>query len=229
MFIKTNFSFTLSLFSILILFCANPTLAVQDISAENPINLNYIITGKDISTPNYGKASGDGNTQNPGLSLGVGIKLQLVKFLAMSINTSSPSGLVPGASFKDNSIPLSKSVVKSDINDLKTNSVKEFEVEGLVASNDDNIKLQYDQTLTLTHINGSSYGQFTVDFTGVKGGIKDGGYIANLASGDDIDNLKNKEIGKFKLMGNINPSSVDSTADRAGVYTTIISVSAIAQ
>ncbi len=229
MFIKTNFSSTLSLFSILILFCANPILAVQDISAENPINLNYIITGKDISTPNYGKASGDGNTQNPGLSLGVGIKLKLVKFLAMSINTSSPSGLVPGASFKNNSIPLSKSVVKSDINDLKINSVKEFEIEGLVASNDDNIKLQYDQTLTLTHINGASYGQFTVDFTGVKGGIKDGGYIANLASGDSIDNLKNKEIGKFKLMGNINPSSVDFMADRPGVYTTIISVSAIAQ
>ncbi len=226
MFTKKNLKFISILSGALILFTVGPAKALDDLSADNGQSLTYSNDGTSLSTQGYGMSSSNGSVADPSTSTDVELSLTMSKFVAMAINTTSSATTTPGGPFGSATVPRSQFAVRSDINDLKTNSDNEFIIEGLVASNVDNVKLDYDETLTLIHDSGASAGEFTANFTGLQGwdGNYDGG---NLDSGDTISTDNN--LGSFKLSGNIAPASVDYAADRAGTYTTTMSIVATAQ
>ncbi len=226
MFTKKNLKFISILSGALILFTVGPAKALDNLSADNAQSLTYSNDGTSLSTTGYGMSSSNGSVADPSTSTDVQLSLTMSKFVAMAINTSSSATTTPGGPFGSYTVPRSQFAIRSDVNDLKTNSIPEFIIEGVVASNVDNVKVDYDETLTLIHDNGASAGELTANFTGIKGW--EGGYDAGaLASGDDI-NVDNN-LGTFKLSGNIEPASVDFTADRAGVYTATMSIVATAQ
>jgi hypothetical protein len=227
MFTKKNLKFISILSGAFILFAVCPAKALDNLSADNAQSLSYSNTGTSLSTTGYGMSSSNGSVADPSTSTDVELSLTMSKFVAMAINTSSSATTTPGGPFGSATVPRSQFAIRSDINDLKTNSIPEFIIEGLVAANVDNVKLDFDPTLTLIHDSGASAGEFTANFTGIGGST--GGYYYNLASGDNVDTGTWAGVGAFKLSGNIAPASVDYSADRAGTYTATMSLVATAQ
>ncbi len=229
MFEKKNFKFIFILVNVLILFSAYPAKAFDDLSG-NGQSFTYTNDGTSLLANGFGMSTGNASVSTPSTSSNIELSLTMTKYVAMAINTTTSANLVlnnplfRGKGSSSTRIPRSQFAIRSDINDLKTNTVPEFIIKGLVSSNVDNIKLDYTTTLTLT--NGAS-GSFDVVFTGFKGVGRNGynGKVA-LSSGGNINT--SSSLAGFRLEGNVVPSSVSFDVDRAGVYQGNIIITATA-
>ena len=224
MFTKKNLKFISVLAGALILFSVCPAKALDDLSGSGQ-GLTYTNEGTSLYTNGFGMSAGTGEVANPSTSTNIELSLTMSKYVAMAINTTAAESLVLNAPpYGTAAIPRSQFAIRSDINDLKTNAIPEFIIKGLVASNVDNVKLDYTTALALT--NGSS-GSFDVAFTGFSGtGATGYDGTTALASGGNINTTS--ALGGFRLEGNVVPSSVSFTEDRAGVYTGTIALTATA-
>ena len=228
MFTKKNLKFISILSGALILFSVCPAKALDNLSGSGQgLMYNNVGGGGDITIPSFtfGMSNGSGAVPNPSTSTNIELSLTMSKYVAMAINTTAAESLVLNAPpYGTAAIPRSQFAIRSDINDLKTNAIPEFIIKGLVASNVDNVKLDYTTALALT--NGSS-GSFDVAFTGFSGtGATGYDGTTALASGGNINTTS--ALGGFRLEGNVVPSSVSFTEDRAGVYTGTIALTATA-
>jgi hypothetical protein len=230
MFTKKNLKFISILSGALILFSVCPAKALDDLSGSGQ-SLTYTNEGTSLWTNGFGMSAGNASTLNPSTSTNIELSLTMSKYVAMAINTTAAASLVLNAPpYGTAAIPRSQFAIRSDIADLQTNAIPEFIIKGLVASNVDNVKLDYTTALTLSNgllsINGSS-GSFDVVFTGFSGtGATGYDGTAALASGGNIDT--SSALGGFRLEGNVVPSSVSFDEDRAGVYTGTIALTATA-
>ena len=229
MFTKKNLKFISILTGALMLFSVCPAKALDNLSGSGQgLMYNNVGGGGDITIPSFtfGMSNGSGAVPNPSTSTNIELSLTMSKYVAMAINTTAAESLVLNAPpYGTAAIPRSQFAIRSDINDLKTNAIPEFIIKGLVASNVDNIKLDYTTTLTLT--NGAS-GSFDVVFTGFIKGVGQNGYNGKVAlsSGGNINT--SSSLAGFRLEGNVVPSSVSFDVDRAGVYTGTIALTATA-
>ncbi|MDX1920634.1 MAG: hypothetical protein SFU25_07885 [Candidatus Caenarcaniphilales bacterium] len=195
-----------------------PSLAdFTDVSSSDLGNLTYTNTGDSVSTSPYGEATGNGAVTDPSTETTVGLTLYLPKNIAMAINTRQSTDWTPGGIFGASTLPVSRFAVREDHEAILNGSNTEFIIRGLVASNVDNVQLDFDSSLTLTHASGSGSGQMTVNISGF-GGAGATGYTSNtaLTNGGSIDTSNG--LGGFRLEGDIDTASVDRTADRAGQY-----------
>ncbi len=225
MFTKKNLKFISVLAGALILFSVCPAKAFDDLSGSSGQSLTYTNEGTSLWTDGGGLSTGSGAVPNPSTSTNIQLSLTMSKYVAMAINTTATESLVLNAPpYGTAAIPRSQFAIRSDINDLQTNAIPEFIIKGLVASNVDNVKLDYTTSLALT--NGSS-GSFDVAFTGFSGtGVTGYDGTAALASGGNINTTS--ALGGFRLEGNVVPASVSFDVDRAGVYTGTIALTATA-
>ena len=228
MFTKKNLKFISVLAGALILFSVCPAKALDNLSGSGQgLMYNNVGGGGDITIPSFtfGMSNGSGAVPNPSTSTNIELSLTMSKYVAMAINTTAAESLVLNAPpYGTAAIPRSQFAIRSDINDLKTNAIPEFIIKGLVASNVDNVKLDYTTALALT--NGSS-GSFDVAFTGFSGtGATGYDGTTALASGGNINT--SSSLAGFRLEGNVVPSSVSFDVDRAGVYTGTIALTATA-
>jgi hypothetical protein len=235
MFTKKNLKFISILSGALMLFSVCPAKALDDLSGSGQ-SLTYTNEGTSLWTNGFGMSAGTGAVPNPSTSTNIQLSLTMGKYVAMAINTTASANLVVNAApFGSTPIPRSQFAIRSDIADLQTNAIPEFIIKGLVASNVDNVKLEYtplnvkgelEDTPVLALTNGSS-GSFDVVFTGFSGtGVTGYDGTVALASGDIIDTTS--ALGGFRLEGNVVPSSVSFDEDRAGVYTGTIALTATA-
>jgi len=224
MFTKKNLKFISILAGALILFSVCPAKALDDLSASGQ-SLTYTNQGTSLWTNGFGMSAGNASVPDPSTSIDIQLSLTMTKYVAMAINTTPAASLVLNAPpYGTAAIPRSQFAIRSDIADLQTNAVPEFIIKGLVASNVDNVKLDYTTALALT--NGSS-GSFDVAFTGFSGtGVTGYDGTVALASGGNINTAS--ALGGFRLEGNVIPSSVSFDVDRAGVYTGTIALTATA-
>ena len=225
MFTKKNLKFISILSGALMLFSVCPAKAFDNLSGSSAQGLYYDNEGQDLIANGAGMSVGNAQTANPSTSTNIQLSLTMSKYVAMAINTTATESLVLNAPpYGTAAIPRSRFAIRSDVNELITNTVPEFIIKGLVASNVDNVKLDYTTSLALT--NGSS-GSFDVAFTGFSGtGATGYDGTTALASGGNINT--SSALGGFRLEGNVVPSSVSFTEDRAGVYTGTIALTATA-
>jgi hypothetical protein len=224
MFEKKNLKFIFILVNVLILFSVYPAKAFDDLSG-NGQSFTYTNDGKSLLANGFGMSTGNASVSTPSTSSNIELSLTMTKYVAMAINTTDTEGLVLNAPpYGTAAIPRSQIAIRANIDELKTNTVPEFIIKGLVASNVDNVKLNYTTSLALT--NGSN-GSFDVAFTGFSGtGVTGYDGTAALASGGNINTTS--ALGGFRLEGNVVPASVSFDADRHGTYTGTIALTATA-
>jgi hypothetical protein len=189
---------------------------------------NYSNTGDSVSTSGYGEAAGNGSVENPSTETEIGLTMYLPKTVALAVNTHQSSAYTPGSIFGSETVPLSRRVIRADHEGLINGSNTEFIIRGLVASNVDNVQIDFDSNVTMTHDAGAGDGTMIVNFSGFSGAASvAAGAVGTgnaFSTGGSVDTSSG--IAGIRLDGDIDSSSVDRAGDRAGQYDGQITITA---